>query len=393
MYNVLGNTNSLEATVTQQNPQLSVSMPSQGFTLDSIASNLPKTSKGIITSEQARKIASFIETQLREGLYKGNTLCSIEQTGLEFPIEYDSQTQCIFIHLGSRKEAYIGKGKQKTVTQSILYSPQEPELIARCEGENVSNNEIIATQLLQGKEGIFRVYVITQHRVDETVKTSMFCKLYNMGSLDNCIKKGFVKFLTQQEKMEAALNLLKGLANIHAAGCVHRDLGARNHLVHIVNNPTMNSRKIEVAIADLGRTLPADQASGTAVQGNSKYTAPEGIERKTLLGNAYFLTDVYALGCVLYRLQYNGEKSPFIKKMKKLALTEMDPQVLKKQLSEKLEKVLEEKHMRIQKDSMSEQQAHFEKMILQMIHPNPQHRGTVQELVATLTSIMSKQRG
>ena len=353
------------------------------------ALEIRKISQKILSKDEAAHIAWFIETKLPQEIHHGNDFFECSNTQLAFPIEYDPKSKLTFIHLGSHKEGSIGKGKCKIVTKSILYHPEHPELVANCEAESSLKHEIVATKLLASKPGIFHVYAITQHKKDKKTHTSILCKLYNRGSLERFIKR-HGSSLTLQEKMHMALNVLEGLRHIHESGFVHRDLGTRNYLVNVSHDPKTKKRVIDAVIADLGRTLPLEDAVAKVAQGNSSYTPPEGLEIERLMAKDYCAIDIYALGCALFRLQYPKQEVPHFP-VKQCIKEGKGTSQLKKKFVKTLRDFLEEKQTQLSHKKSDSQQAEFEKLILKMVHYDPQCRGNAQELTSQLKKIMSKE--
>src|SRR5207244_1731596 len=53
---------------------------------------------------------------------------------------------------------------------------------------------------------------------------------------------------------------------------------------------------------DFGRTIHIKKANGISTQGGSRYKSPEAFFRKKMKGKDYFQSDIFAVGCVFYRL-------------------------------------------------------------------------------------------
>ncbi len=114
------------------------------------AHKITKLAAGIkITFKTAQKLTNFIEDDLRSYIKQKKYYIPKEESGLAFPIEYDSQTQLTFIHLGDHKKAYIGKGRFKIVSKSILYDRQKPVIVANCETEYNCQREAYITDFLK----------------------------------------------------------------------------------------------------------------------------------------------------------------------------------------------------------------------------------------------------
>ena len=98
--------------------------------------------------------------------------------------------------------------------------------------------------------------------------------------------------LSPHEFVDVARQVADGLAHVHAAGIVHRDVKPANILI------TRGKKGVEAKLADLGIALWVEgtrlTAAGT-VMGTAAYLSPEQVQGRPV-GPA---TDVYALGLLL----------------------------------------------------------------------------------------------
>ncbi len=85
------------------------------------------------------------------------------------------------------------------------------------------------------------------------------------------------------------LELCRALAAVHQAGFVHGDVGPRN---------VMRERGGRIVLMDLGSAAPLGDDSAAIVTGTPLVTAPERLAG----GPASVSADLYALGCLLFRL-------------------------------------------------------------------------------------------
>ncbi|HMI87415.1 MAG TPA: serine/threonine-protein kinase [Polyangiaceae bacterium] len=109
--------------------------------------------------------------------------------------------------------------------------------------------------------------------------------------------------LSLRESLDIGRQIAKGLAVAHGAGIVHRDLKPGN--VFLIRDP-VNREKELVKILDFGiakltnHAAPPGQTTGTnVVMGTPLYMAPEQCAGA---GGVDHRADIYALGCVLYRM-------------------------------------------------------------------------------------------
>lgn len=322
-------------------------------------------------------IALFKETQCEnESFYIPE-----ERFGRE--LQYDKDSNIFFIHLGTHNVKPLGKGHFKVVTKTIAYHRSHPQIYARAVTSSDIRKEIACMKELSEKKGLLSAvsYLVHQHPATKKTIYTIITPIFNQGSLQKVIDK---QSLTFEEKVKIAQTILTGICAMHSKGYIHRDLGARNYLVH------RSAQSINCVIADFGRCMHVSEIDGTTVQGNHYYYAPEGTFKDKMKGDMYYATDVFAAGCVFWQL-YFGNLPPWGTKVKNDFLT-ADQLKLEYQ---RLYSGIKDAHKKVQ-TLISEKNAvgHypesiFLEIILKMTHPDPTLRITAQEAARVLNTTLT----
>lgn len=344
---------------------------------------------GIAKSELFR-IALFIETELDKAIeLYGTNYLSRRKTGLERTLEYHPETKRLFIHLKDHGIDEVGRGVKKVVTKSILYDVENPEFVARCSSSSNMYEEMTALQYMQGSKGIVKLYGCSQRPAqDGSTVYSMFCKLYEGGTLSKAFKEK--RKFSYKQKLSIARDLLEGLAALHSKGLVHRDLTTRNILLDVDNSG--KRVRYDAVIGDFGRIKHIESAHGIKVQFNSRYLAPEGIIAERLSGEDYYATDLFALGCILHRLLFE-KNGPWIDKVNLKNPTQ--PDVVKE--AKFIHDLKQYREVRLSKIILDRGfgadvtlEDHFEHLVLQLVHAEPSKRGTAQQLAKVMNDLVDE---
>ncbi len=325
-----------------------------------------------ITKGQFLSIAYFIETQTNGH----RTHYNKRDTGLSHTVEYDHKTNQYFIVLEG-SGVYLDHGAKKTVSKALCYKPDGAIVVARAEQTIEMDRELEMTKRLRGKPGLFKTLGICHHHDETGIQYhTIYSKLYVPGSIQALVRKDYK--LSLYEKARVAFGISLGLKTLHERGIVHRDLGIKNYLCSVPKGKP-GRRKITACIADFGRTeFAKDTVPSERLQGNTTYIAPEGHFFETLTEEDHYKLDVFAVGCVLYRIFYN-KKAPWQDKSYVLK----DPRPKEMRHREHLERVIGATAFRrnflAQLPARSTKQE-FEYTILRMLDTDPEDRITATEI-------------
>ncbi len=338
-----------------------------------------------ISEKNFLQAAYYIETHLPYIKQTSKKFLTKNKTGVKNAIEYDSDTDQVFIVLDSKK-AFIGRGAKKRVHKCIHYM-SHPKVLARSEQSMVMHEELKAHKDLIGVPGIMNAHAFTTHKQKNKKYHTIYSDIY-AGTLKDVLAKKHVSF---RNKLIIMSDLIDGLLSLHSREYVHRDLHSHNYL-YSVEYDGNGDKVLRAVIADLGRTIKISEAKGLRAQMTRRATAPEAFRHKRLKGADYFATDVYALGCIFYRLYYNkfpGWQKDYIK-------SHTIPLARKKALLiKKLRKATE--HRRSQLISRKERNGGLnieqdtELLVLKMLHVDPNQRATASELRHEFHHILHRQ--
>lgn len=329
--------------------------------------------------------AYYIETELPHIKHSAVHYLTKKKTGLKHDIEYDPATGHTFIVLDS-KRAFIGSGAKKSVYKTIHYSHRDPKVLARSEQTLAMRDEIKALKALQGSHGVMNMHAFTMHKRKHKKYYTIYSDYYK-GTVSDLFSEKEISF---RNKLIIMHDLIRGLDSMHSRNYVHRDLHAYNYLI-FEENVSNGNKILRAVIADLGRTIPISQAKNVRAQMTSRLCPPEGFDQKKLKGKDYFATDVYALGCILYRLHHNrfpkwqGKflRSDTLSPSKKKAL-------LVKKLSKETAKRRKELLTSKERNEPLSLEQEAELLILKMLDVNPSKRGTSGQLRHDMHAILQQ---
>ncbi len=327
------------------------------------------------------QMALFIEAEIDTVAAKKGNYISRAVTGFARSIEIDPETRRSFIHLRSRGIKILGKGYKKIVTKSIMYDAKKPQIVAHCTSIAPMQDEMKALETVHGMPGVLKVHAYTTRINNEGVtQYTILCKYYKGGSLAEVLKESHKRRLSLRHRMHIAHDIINGLASIHSKNLAHRDVNLKNCFVEKARHGKIKRHK--AVVADFGRAMPLHLLVGKEAQGNPYYIPPEGIHHHTLTGKDYQQADIYAAGCICYRL-LTGRRPPWINKDYVRDITR-SPVVRKQMFVHKLNEFRKKRFAYwISKNPNREKKykkERFERIFLRMIDPNPARRGSATHL-------------
>lgn len=328
------------------------------------------------------EIAFFIETKLKTHIDNGEHYLKSDQTGLNRTVEYDPASKLTFIHLkchnGVKK---LGKGYFKTVTKSIQYDRETPEVVAHSEQKGDANSgEVANLKKAHGVEGIIQAKAITTHQEAGTGmhKISMIFKIFNPGALS----EGVVKSLSFKEKVKIIKDLLTGLKGLHDTDLVHRDIKRDNVFVD------KQANEVKAVIADLGQGCSKKEAKGKIPNATRLYSPPEAFDEDLTKIN-YKKADIFSLACVIYELLF--EKRPEWMHNEHFANAQKDAtpdqkKMLKKSFITQVKNLQESLRQKIEKKDKGSKKAAVMKALVDMFKPKPETRANASHALHLITA-------
>lgn len=329
-----------------------------------------------LSKKDLKKMALFIEMELKDARFHFGDYLSRKKTRLPRTIQVDPKSGKVFIHLKEHNVKKIGQGTNKLVTRSILYSHKNPKIVAHCENTKVMHNEIEAIHDLKGLPGLYKVHaVLKRKQKGKPDSYSFMSKLYS-GDLHDFMKKHGRK-ISLKQKLSFAQDIMVGLQSMHKKKYAHRDLGLKNYLVE------KRGKKYRVIIGDFGRSIRNGNGDDRGAQGGYTVNAPEGYTCDSLQGDDYLRTDIYAVGCVFYKLLYN--KKPVWYNGKLMKNHSIPVSIRQDKLKNALHKYMQ---ARPYKKSKSSVEVAFGNLITRMVDPDPRKRPTASTVRRELADII-----
>jgi serine/threonine protein kinase len=329
-------------------------------------------------------IALFAQTSMQREINKGKRFWNSSRFGRE--LQYDAASKKIFIHLGTHGVKPVGFGRMKVVTKTILYDVNNPVVMARAVGQSRCKRERYAMEHLTNLPHVLQAQALMRHKDPKTGNrvSTIVTPIIRPGSFQTILDNKSMH-LTLKEKVGIACDIMHGIAGMHRKGFAHCDLGARNYFVSIKGRKPEH-RRINAYVADFGRTIPVHYAKDAPVQGNSRYMPPEAIFRAKMKGDMYLSSDLFAVGCVFWRM-YFGELPAWSvsRSLNDESRDNKERYRAKVFFINAVRHSVEEKHKSARrKNHKPPLKEGFLDIILKMTNPSPKERGTAEELLQSL---------
>lgn len=318
---------------------------------DPIYVNIESLAKGLACSpEDIRKAASkgklanrlnhfkqWLEVVKDERLVTP-ILQTIEKSQVQAKEEHSFLSKKVFKHLpGSTfvdaqgnatvmQPGILGRGAEKVVklVKNLATGQQFASATITLSDEWVKKDaahEVQLVQMFEGVEGVVQMHKVVYYkgyskREGKLVeKQAMWMTYYADGTLESLVKrsvdeaqaKGEDARKKEMQVASYAVDILKGLANIHEKGVIHKDIKPANILLG-------NGKAV---VSDFGSAnKPGEKPRGSTPEYCSpeelEWLASDKVKAKELEKNISFPSDVWKAGLTLYEVFIpNGERPPW----------------------------------------------------------------------------------
>lgn len=299
----------------------------------------------------------------------------------------------------------LGKGGETIVHRDLQLGERAPQNVAR--RKPLQRDELehptpwrIRKKLhtLTNKKGIavpqcsLSYHTRGTHRKN-TERLIELTSFYNKGSLDAVIKKGQL-LNTPAQQTQAAVQLLEGLANLHEAGILHRDIKPHNILIHLEEG------ELSLGIADFGLAcLMTDERAQTHAGVTTRAYLPpeearEGTAQELCEGNKSIqvttASDLWQMGITLYQLTHQGA---FPKPLQSVWQSRSDEErIVSLQIgSTEYEKWWSQAYTQAKNQLKArEANARLHLIVLELMHPKPDKRPSARKAFQKLQAGSSR---
>lgn len=324
-----------------------------------------------LTKKEWKECETFIQEKADNYFQKGIFLIS-SQKDLPYPVEKDPTTGLIFIHLKDHPKGYLGRGGNKIVSKSILYS-HRAFVVARCEANKTGKIEAEVLSKLQHVRGVDHIYASIQR--DEN-HSDIFIEYANKGTL---CKAPYGKIrLSNYSILSIFYDLSAGIDGIHKNGYIHRDIKRTNTFLY------KKEGTYHGMIGDFGCAIPIDALPNIAFCISNENTPPE-IYQKPFCQINRIQADTYSLGVLFYMLVFH-KRPPWQKYIRKGMVRSLSSQS-KQQRLVTIEKTYLDTIQKAKKN-MRGTQLKIATITLDMLHPNPNKRPLLIEVQKQVKELM-----
>ncbi len=219
-------------------------------------------------------------------------------------IKVESKKYLLLTSTFRRGDRLLGKGRFKKAKLAIDLETSKRYVVAACKKDGLSERgrnsllrEIGAMESLKGKKNIIQI----EESVESSEKYYIFMEYCEQGSLSTALMG---QPLTLQEQLKVACDCAAGLANMHEAGFLHRDIKPGNIFLYLEEG------KLAAKIGDLGRIGKENEENWRCLIRGDWNDPQEGASNEDdILTKETRAGDVWSLGLVFYVLFYHGPPS------------------------------------------------------------------------------------
>lgn len=344
--------------------------------------------KANFDASTAFSLALFLERIFVETIHNhGTYYFERNKFGIERDIQIDPITANAYIHLGiqsgTQTQKPLGEGSKKTVYKAVIYdSFNRTEMTAVALASADMKDTFTAWKALNQKPGLvsfFSILDVPSKNKKSDMQIAIFMPCFTPGGLTEVLAPE--NKLTFKEKVGIARDAMMGLRSVHENGYIHRNINDSNVLTRI--RLVEGSRRVISALGGLSRAVAVADASRIVAQVSSSYLAPEAYAKDQLQGEAYFATDLFAMGEVYWHLFYGKRSSWSELRLYKDGKGSIASR--KKKMIQALTEGLVKEKKQMKKLSIGEQQ--FLQIIMNLLSVEPNVRGTARMNYEQLDSL------